>query len=222
MSTSTGRPQDGTTLGSSRERDITRLINFSDAIVAIAATLLILPLAERATQGDITSFSALVNESGRQILIFLLSFIVICRMWLTHHRLLKSVVGFTLPLFWLNALWLLSIVFLPFPTEILGTSNGMNAFASGIYISTMLITFLSGLFMQWLIIRSPHLLADHAVREQRIYRPVVAVACTTAALILSIAVPPVGPWSLCLLLLSGPIDRVVLRMLQRREGRAGA
>jgi hypothetical protein len=67
-------------------RDVERLTYFSDAVIAIAVTLLVLPLANAASADEITSLQALRDQSGGEIFVFLLSFVVICRFWLVHHR----------------------------------------------------------------------------------------------------------------------------------------
>ena len=68
---------------------VERLVFFSDAAVAIALTLLILPLmdgvyaAARANQSAWTYLS----ENANALFSFTLSFVIIARFWRSHHRL---------------------------------------------------------------------------------------------------------------------------------------
>src|SRR6478736_3795505 len=81
-----------TDLGVERERDFDRFLTFVDAIVAIAITLLVLPLVDVAGTFHGDSVTHLLSESRDQIWAFFLSFFVIANLWLTQHRLLRHVV----------------------------------------------------------------------------------------------------------------------------------
>ncbi|HEY8721194.1 TMEM175 family protein [Pengzhenrongella sp.] len=202
-------------IGSGTQRDVTRLVNLSDAVVSIAATLLVLPLATDASQGSVSTLAALADQSGRHLLLFLLSFAVICRFWLVHHALFDTIVAFNVPLFWINALWLVSIVVLPYTTGLIGAAQGNNQVATGVYISTMLITTLAGLAMQWLINRSPELHAPGMQRRLDLAPAVVIVVTMLLALVTAIVVPATGPWALCLLIPSGQISRLATHLVRR-------
>jgi uncharacterized membrane protein len=93
-----------------------RLTFFSDAVVAIAITLLAIDL--QVPQGDTAAELAAGFAAHRgEYLAFLISFAVIARHWITHHRVFRYVARATLPLIWLNMLWLLIIVLTPFFTR---------------------------------------------------------------------------------------------------------
>ena len=110
---------------------IDRLVNFSDAVIAIAVTLLVLPLVDRAADVRFDSFTHLYGAVGQEFWIFLISFVVICRFWLVHYRLFRSLKSFDGAIFWLNAWWLLSIVLTPFPTELIGRGTANNSMVAG-------------------------------------------------------------------------------------------
>lgn len=53
----------------------------------------------------------------------MLSFVVIGRFWIAHHRLFRLIRSYDLGLLWLNLFHLLGICVLPFPTELLGATS---------------------------------------------------------------------------------------------------
>jgi uncharacterized membrane protein len=103
-----------------------RLVFFSDAVFAIAITLLILEieipdLAPRAG----------VAESWRQLgalwpsfFAFVLSFFVVGRFWMGHHERFRTLRHFDSGLMWPNMLYLMAIAFMPFSSAYLGRNLG--------------------------------------------------------------------------------------------------
>jgi uncharacterized membrane protein len=76
-----------TDVAEGRRRDFDRLLTFVDAIVAIAITLLVLPLAELTTDIGGQPVAHLLRTHQGQLWSFLLSFAVIARLWFVqHHR----------------------------------------------------------------------------------------------------------------------------------------
>ncbi|MFP3380774.1 TMEM175 family protein, partial [Bacillus sp. SIMBA_069] len=71
------------------ERGLDRLVNFSDAAVAIAITLLILPLVDAAGQIGHSSFGEFIDKNFWEIFAFVVSFAVIARFWVVHHRIFE-------------------------------------------------------------------------------------------------------------------------------------
>ena len=97
--------------------ELERLVFFSDAVIAIAITLLVVTLAiPEATEnvGD-----ALLDR-WPQMLSYVLSFLVIGVFWMAHHRIFRYVATIDQRLIWLNLLFLMCVAFIPFPTAVLG------------------------------------------------------------------------------------------------------
>lgn len=190
-----------------------RLISFIDAVIAIAMTLLILPLVTDAAGIGDQSPEAFLRDNAFSIFAFVLSFVVIFRFWLGHHRMYAHVSGYTPGLVWANLLWLLSLVFLPFPTQLLDTGDRGGALTYALYIGTMALTSVSALIQQLIISRTPGLTAPAAGRA-----PVLPAATVTvlmvAALLVALTVPAVGLWSLLLLFLQAPAQRLAARMVR--------
>jgi len=99
-------------------RAVERLTIFSDAVVAIAITLLALDLP--VPEGDTVSvFWSSVRRSDGHYAAFLISFFVIAAAWGNHHDLFRYARRFDPWLRSLNTAWLLTIVLVPFATRML-------------------------------------------------------------------------------------------------------
>ncbi len=95
-----------------------RLQFFSDAVFAIAMTLLVLDIKlPIGTPADKLS-DALV-ELWPQYFAYLVSFAIIAINWFTHHRKFQVIERFDTPLVWINLLLLVIVAFVPFPTSLL-------------------------------------------------------------------------------------------------------
>jgi len=103
-----------------------RLLFFSDAVLAIAITLLVidLKLPEGGCHARLRRPGNLM-EMGGKFLSFFISFTVIGLYWLAHHRLFAYIRRYDATLLWLNLLFLLGITFLPFATGLLGSHIGL-------------------------------------------------------------------------------------------------
>ncbi|HEY3480343.1 MAG TPA: TMEM175 family protein, partial [Streptomyces sp.] len=101
------------------ERGFERLITFADAVVAIALTLLVLPLSEIASElSQDTSVGAVFSQNGSAFGSFALSFVVIWVLWSAHHRTMEYFHAYDGVLLQLTLVWLLTIVLLPFVTQL--------------------------------------------------------------------------------------------------------
>jgi uncharacterized membrane protein len=185
-----------------------RFINFSDAVIAIAVTLLVLPLVEHATSSNISSYRGFMSSFGNPLFIFLLSFVVICRYWEVHHDLFSSLDSFSTRLFWLNAAWLVSIVLIPFTSELLG-NNAESVFITGVYIGSLLITSYIGVAIQWEIVHSPYLQKPSAAKSLNNTYGLASAIAMTLALVISIVFHEIGLWALLLLVPASYISKTL-------------
>jgi len=192
-------------------RGFDRLVNLSDAVVAIAATLLVLPLVDSASEIAGSTVTGLLADHWEELLAFGLSFAVICRFWLVHHTMFTRVTGFTPALVWVNFLWLLSIAFLPFPTELVSFVGEDSTPTSTLYVGTMLLTSIASTVMQAIIVRHPEIQAEDVRGTLHTRGAVVATITMAAVLLLVAVVPHVGLYALLLLIPSGVIEGRVSR-----------
>ncbi|GHE24645.1 DUF1211 domain-containing membrane protein [Kitasatospora indigofera] len=104
------------------ERAADRMIFFSDAVVAIAITLLALelPVPEGPT---VAAFRSAVHDDLDHYLAFLISFAVIAAAWGQHNRVFRYTERTDARLRTLNACWLATVVLNPFATKLLTTEG---------------------------------------------------------------------------------------------------
>ena len=104
--------------------ELDRLVNFSDAVIAIAITLLVVQFSVPAANEDV---GAALLDRWPQFLSFILSFFVIGIFWIAHHRIFRYVARVDQRLLWLNLLFLMCIAFMPYPTAVLGEHDRTRA-----------------------------------------------------------------------------------------------
>lgn len=91
---------------------------FSDAVFAIAMTLLVLEIHVPDTDGgDLAASLAALLPS---YLTFALSFVVVGAIWMAHHRKFRAIERLDQPLLRMNLVMLFVVASLPLPTAILG------------------------------------------------------------------------------------------------------
>lgn len=199
-----------------RERDLDRLLTFVDAIVAIAVTLLVLPLADLGNEVQDGEVGELLRQHVNDLFGFFLSFVVIARLWTAQHSIVSSLVRQNAAVVRLLLAWSLTIVFLPFPTTLVaGTTN--DGLAKTMYIGTMALSSMALALLARLIGSNRHL-RDVDTAPDALNAGGAAVAFLLA-LVISIAFPATGYWPLLLLLLADP---VIGRVRRGRAVRSGA
>ena len=116
-----------------------RLTFFSDAVFAIAMTLLVIEvrLPELHAATDETLAQALADLLPNYIG-FIISFLVIGRFWAGHHRLMAMIEAADPALVRANLLLLMAIAFMPFPTAVLSDYSLLRV-AIGFYTAYLLV-----------------------------------------------------------------------------------
>lgn len=197
-----------------------RLIFFSDAVAAIAMTLLAFTLKVPGGTSNRAILQNLWQDQNRlSYLEFLISFMVIGRHWRLHHRLFRYVNRLDSRIITLNMVWLLMIVIIPFATKLLSGSGGFSVRFS-FYAIIQILTVLTFLLM------SRHL------RGSELLRPgapppgprdddsvLLTVAAMFAISIPFAFVPHVEQWAFTFWVASSPVARAVLRHRERDRNR---
>jgi len=201
------------------QRGMDRMVNFSDAVVAVAITILALPLVDIVTDVGGGEVGEVLAENWFSIWAFLLSFVVIARFWMGHHQLFERVKDYNSPLLWANVLWLASIVFFPVATEAVTSGRDLDNIAVIIYIGTMLLTMLAATLQVVILRRNPELVRDDHPDDLSLAPNFLVGGVFALALVVAIFSPYWGMWTLTLLAVTGLIEGIVART-RARSGNA--
>ena len=185
-----------------------RRIVFTDASVAIALTLLILPLMDAAvdsTDEDITTLKWF-QQNKDLLLTFFISYMVVAFTWVDHDGLFRTVANFNRLLSILNFQWLLTIVFLPTATNIMNSVVD-DPFQHFIYIGTMLLASIWTFLMTIVVHRNPIIWEGNGPSFSLLVSFMVSIVLLAASMFLSIT--PGGYWMLMILFLKRPIIMLI-------------
>jgi uncharacterized membrane protein len=200
-------------------RGFERLITFADAVVAIALTLLVLPLTDVATSLDgRRNVGQVLGDHRDEIGAFVLSFVVIWVLWTVHHRTMEYFDAYDGVISRLTLVWLFTIVVLPFVTQLL-SGEAYDLGAAPLYDGVLLVSSLALAGMSWWGHRHAELLRQDSEEVRRwLAEPVslVTPAILFVALILAVFAPAVGMWPLLALVLDDRIEHLWLRVRGRR------
>ena len=142
------------------EAETVRVEAFSDGVLAIVITLLVLDikLPEHVAGGNAALWRALLAQLP-MLGAWILSFFFVLVFWVTHHYFFRQLRSIDRGLLWLNGLFLLCISFTPFPTALLGLYPTYPASATVLSIA-MFATAGSFYLMRW-----------YATRHARLFLP---------------------------------------------------
>lgn len=116
--------------------ELERLVFFSDAVVAIAITLLALELKVQPAGPHFTFYD--IAHAWHTFAAFFLSFIIIAVFWVNHHRFFVYIKAIDSRMMVYNICWLLFIVLLPFTSSLIST-DFFNKPAMLMYSTNVLI-----------------------------------------------------------------------------------
>jgi uncharacterized membrane protein len=170
-----------------------RLINFSDAVIAIAITLLVLEIRlPEITRGlDGPTITGEVLSIWPKYLGYLVSFWVIGLYWMAHHRIFRLIDSYDRRLLTLNLAFLCTVAFMPFPTSVLFDYAGVFIVVL-LYAGTLTLTGLS-LVAIWLYATKEHRLVDPQLDERMIHNQTRSLLVGPGVFLLSIIVAIFNP-----------------------------
>ena len=106
-----------------------RVLFFSDAIFAIAITLLVVDIRVP----GITNSAHELYQAAPNMISFGISFVVIGLFWMGHHSIFRYITTLDRPVIAINLVLLGFIAFLPYPTSLLGSGNGPDRVSTIFY-----------------------------------------------------------------------------------------
>lgn len=157
-----------------------RVETFSDGVFAIIVTLLVLEikLPEQPLEIGNTELATALLGILPKVVSWVVSFFIVCVIWVNHHRIFAQVKSISHGFFWLNALLLLWCSFIPFPTALMGNFI-FNATAQLVFGAVLACMALSFSLMRVYLLRHTQLLQSQtnlvsfkqATRNSFIYGP---------------------------------------------------
>ena len=159
-----------------------RMIFFTDAVVAIAITLLALglPLPHGLSNAEVLQS---IRARQSDYLAFGISFLVIGGYWRMHHRLFRFVARLSARLMTLNMFWLFFIVIIPFAARVLAGNGGFGV-RFGLYAMVQVLVALTSLGLMRLL-RTDGLLRPDAPPVP----PHASLGLCTVAVMFAVSIP---------------------------------
>ena len=174
------------------ERGLERVIFFSDAVFAIAMTLLALEIRLPELPETISNAELLaaLGSIWPRYLSFIISFLAIGTSWIAHQRLFRPVCRYDRRLMLLNIVFLLCISFLPFPTAVIG-EYGETSVATIFYAVAMVAASTMSALLWWYVNAQGRLI-EQPLPPAEFHRAALQKLWSPAVFLLSI---PLALWS---------------------------
>jgi uncharacterized membrane protein len=182
--------------------ETSRTETFSDGVLAIAATLLVLDLRVPARDTLRGSLATALAHQWPAYAAYLTSFLVIGIIWVNHHGVFELLSRLDRTTLFLNLVLLMTVVAIPFTTALLSeylTAAGHNARTAALVYSAVMLAMSSCFAALYsYVARRPALLADgvdpKAVRASIVRFSAVGILLYVATLVIALFSAP-----LCLL-----------------------
>ena len=186
-----------------------RLVFFTDAIAAIALTLLILPLLEIVTAAGDESFTLeeLIHKHLGEFGSFVLSFAVIFRLWWSHHRMFRHVETLRPALVRANVIWTFAIVLLPISTAVI-IAFRPTAGSVVFYGGTLILASGAMTVLALIVYRHPELSEGRppGSREEVLASLTIFGAQLLSTAIGAVFYADVNYWAFLLMFLTNPVE----------------
>ncbi|HWD65319.1 MAG TPA: TMEM175 family protein [Solirubrobacteraceae bacterium] len=175
-----------------------RLEAFSDGVIAVAITLLVLDLRVPAPGPHHPRLAGALGQQWPSYVAYVVSFATIGIIWINHHAVILRLREADWTILVVNLVLLMTIAILPFATSLMATyltqSQGEHL-AAAVYAGALLIMSLAFAAFNWqVLMRRPHLLHDHLAptRRREILRRTVSGLVPYAA---AVAIAPLSPYA---------------------------
>jgi uncharacterized membrane protein len=167
---------------------IEKLTWFADAIFAFSITLLAIDIRAPDISADLLATelpSALLNLTPR-IVSFLITFWVVGSYWVAYHRAFSLIVRYDRGLIYLNLLFLMFIVLVPFPSDLVGRYP--TQFISAILTAAFFAATGLSLSLIWRHASSNHRLVKRKLDQRSIGRLTLGYLASPLVFIFSIPI----------------------------------
>ena len=172
-----------------------RLESFSDGVIAVAITLLVLDIKVPPQHTGESLLHALLRDWPHYAA-YVVSFLTIGIIWINHHAMISRLARADHSILILNLLLLMSIVLLPFTTELMAAylrASGGESLAAGIYSgSLLLMSLLFSALNRHILLARAHMMRTEIPLEERrrvLSRGITGLAPYLVATLLAVVSP---------------------------------
>ena len=166
-----------------------RVEAFSDGVFAVAITLLVLQFIVPDVQSG-KLLAALLNQ-WPQLVTYVASFLTVGVVWVNHHAIFKGLRAVDRTIQFINLVLLLTVVLVPYPTELLGrylNSPQNGSVAAAFYAVVMTLMSLSFQVLVAWALTHPHLLRSEVkIRSLRVVLPRFGLGLVTYVVSIGLA-----------------------------------
>jgi uncharacterized membrane protein len=159
---------------SSRNLNPARLEAFSDGVIAVIITIMVLELKVPAQDG-VAGLRAVLPT----VFLYLLTFVQIGIYWVNHHYLVDEVETVSHGILWANLVFLFFLSLFPFATDWIGT-KGLTPFSTALYAAISILPGLSYMLL-WFQIRAQSAAPAHASWAKQVTSVVLYLAAIPVA-----------------------------------------
>jgi uncharacterized membrane protein len=187
-----------------------RIVFFSDAVIAIAVTLLAIDIMP--PEAGLTPLPVALTGITLRIAVFALSFLIIGSFWVGHHVTFTFIQKYDYKLVWLNLVFLLFVALIPFGSSLLGTYQ-FEQTAVMIYSAIIALAGFSRAAIWEYAVRN-HRLIDKdvplvTIRHNRIRNLIAPISFAVSVPLVMINIAYVAVWGIV------PLSMVVYRNIAR-------
>ena len=199
----------------SQYMDTKRLETLVDGIFAIAMTLLVLGLAVPAIRPPITNASvetAIINLLPNFISL-VVSFVLLGVFWKIHHRIFKQINVMNGTLLWINLIWLLFIVLVPFSASLTGDYGQVTI--SNVIFNINMLGIAVLLYLNWHYADYKNFIHEKITDKEITFTKIVNLTFIVVAIIaigLSYVIPQYSQIVYLIMLPSDMIVRFLMRI----------
>jgi len=177
-----------------------RLEAFSDGVIAVVITIMVLELKVPAPDG-MAGLRAVLPT----LFLYLLSFAQVGIYWVNHHYLIDEVETVGHGILWANLVFLFCLSLFPFATDWIG-AKGVSPFSTALYAAASILPGLSYMVL-WAMVRAQSVAPPHATWGKQLsslalylgampmafYRPAVSLAMIAAVAVMWMLPPRAEP-----------------------------
>jgi uncharacterized membrane protein len=151
-----------------------RLEAFSDGVIAVIITVMVLELKVPAQDG-VAGLHAVLPT----IFLYLLTFVQIGIYWVNHHYLVDELEAVSHGILWANLAFLFALSLFPFATEWIG-DKGLSSFTTALYSAVSVLPGLTYMLL-WTRIRAQSAKPAHASRGKQLASVLLYLTAIPAA-----------------------------------------